>query len=159
MFTIPTYDELEKKESDFNAERKGFSGSLFQKRKKPDSSDDLANINSEAVQIEKSVSKKKSIEATPTTSTEANEVEMIEKPVEKVNDNTKAATVDDDEDDDDVLLNMFIKKNNDIIDKPSPAKFAVPAIPTSIKFDPKAKFQRAEAPVHMRYLIFFLILR
>lgn len=147
MFKIPTYDEIEKKETEFNAERKGISSGLFQKRKKLDSSEDLANT--EAVQSEKPVSKRKSIE--PTTSVTDNEAEMSEKIVENTSDKTG------NDDDDDELLNVFISENKDIIEnpssqvKPSPAKFAVPAVPSRIKFDPKVKIQQADAPVQTRY--------
>ena len=44
MFKVPTYDELEKKEKEFNNERKGYTSNLFLKRKLTDSNDSIEGL-------------------------------------------------------------------------------------------------------------------
>jgi hypothetical protein len=44
MFKVPTYDELEKKEKEFNNERRGYTSNLFLKRKLTDSNDSIEGL-------------------------------------------------------------------------------------------------------------------
>lgn len=136
MFKIPTYDELEKKESEFNKERQTYTSKHFQKRKKLASVDSIEE-NTEGTEINKDlapkiqttlpINKKISIEANKSILLESNE--------------------NNDEDDDDDLLN-FIADNKDIISGTSKNDFAVPAIPIKptapvpTKFDPNMPILR-----------------
>ena len=95
MFKIPTYDDLEKKESELNNERQGYKNNLFLKRKQLD-------IDEEISEEKKSKPEERVVE--PKTSiTTTNEITEISK--------------DNDEDDDEDLLN-FINENKDLIEKP-----------------------------------------
>ncbi len=129
MFKIPTYEELEKKESELDNDRLAYSGTHLLKRKKT-SEDDTAHS-------EQSGQAKKNSPPQPPQSPQTN----------------------DEIDDDDELLNIFIKENKDIIEKPlsqsksltqqhdsnKPIDFAVPAVPAPIKFDPKMPINRSDA--------------
>lgn len=145
MFKIPTYDELEKKESDFNDERQKYTTFAKRKSKNDDSENyqEPSSLNSDTQEKTKESPAKKM-----NTTDSSNFTEQItNKPIEK--------DIYNDDDDDDELLNMFIKENKDIIENPSSQKRkskefqvptipAIPALPVPVKFDPKIKLQRAE---------------
>jgi DNA excision repair protein ERCC-1 len=142
MFRIPTYEELEKKEKEFNNERKDYKIGLFQKRKLLDADSKTTNttdestnkINSSSIPCSNSVLtastscslSNKEDEREPEMSTKkartSEEFQMTaSEPDEKIevnnpNNNTNDG---DNDDDDDLLLNMFIKDNKHIIEKPT----------------------------------------
>ncbi len=159
MFKIPTYEELEKKESQLNNDRLAYSGTHLLKRKKNQEYDtsDLGSSHSPATKQKTpsptALSKIKSKTPEPL---EKQEIPSQSAPQNQIN----VRRIDEDDDDD--LLNMFIEENKDIIEKPlsqpkpatkpndisvpvnKPNEFAVPEIPAPIKFDPKMPILRAE---------------
>ena len=116
MFKIPTYEEIEKKEADFNKERKEYTGSLFQKRKLFNSIEPIQTpigLTSEAAFREDDANKKQKVSDPPVSQIEVDA---------------------DDEANEDDLLNMFIQENKNLIEKPvekvaEKTDFLVPVVP------------------------------
>lgn len=161
MFKIPTYEELEKKESLRNQDTKDYTSRIFQKRKKDQNSPETPSpkeLDPNSVQSPSTIeiespSKTLNTEQQATTSKATNDP-----PEMKTTEQTAANYTEADEDDDDELLNNFIIENKDIIESGSqvtsssssssiksqkPSEFVVPSVPAPIKFDPKIPIQRA----------------
>lgn len=163
MFKIPTYEELEKKESLRNQDTKDYTSRIFQKRKKDQNSPERLSNPSNSVPEENNSNKNKS-QSTLIEAESSSKKLTIEPPRtnESANDPpmktpAPAANTAADEDDDDELLNNFIIENKDIIESGSQAtssssssiksqkstEFVVPSAPAPVKFDPKVPIHRA----------------
>lgn len=123
MFKIPTYDELEKKESERNEKSKELRLNLFEKRKNinldvssvdeaPKTSTNPSSSSNEDLTI-KSPEKRPRIEKSPVLNQPSSLNKQSTIPTEK------AKTADDDDDD---LLLAFIDEKKDIIDKATTSK-------------------------------------
>lgn len=159
MFKIPTYEELEKKESLRNQDTKDYTSRIFQKRKKDQNSPETPSSEglnpnsgkSSSTHENESPTIKLNTEQQATTSKGTDDPPKMKTPEQTAANNTEA-----DEDDDDELLNNFIIENKDIIESGSQvtssssstksqksSEFVVPSAPAPIKFDPKIPIQRA----------------
>lgn len=101
MFKIPNYDDIEKKESEFNSERKGYATSLFRKRKQLNEESGEENTLKDSSETER-----KKLATPPST-----------KETVKISNSLETQKADIDDDDDEDLLN-FINENKDLIEKP-----------------------------------------
>lgn len=124
MFKIPTYDELEKKESERNEKSKELRLNLFEKRKNINldvsSVDETPKTSTNPSSCEdltiKSPEKRPRVEKSPV----LNQPNSLNKQSNIPTEKAKAA----DDDDDDLLL-AFIDEKKDIIDKPTTSKSTI----------------------------------